>query len=165
MTEELLRIICEVGCLDYQPLARAGGCNRSLYAVCKVLLGRRVAFQSYETLRGIQFYTVAHLIIDAEHELDLLRSPTPYREEHERWAEQRLRAGSSPLHDQAWDSAIQKQRSVGALKGNMELGIREWHLYNRWMLRDMRIKLMPVPSCSIYDLAGEHPEFLWKWTN
>jgi hypothetical protein len=157
MTEELLRIICEAGCLDFQPLARSGSCNRSLYAVCKVSLDRRVAFQSYETLRGIQFYTVAHLILDAEHELDLLRSPTPYREEHERWAEQRLRAGSSPLGYQAWDSAIQKQRSVGALKGNMELGIRERHRYKRWMLRDMRINLMPVPPCGISDLAGEHP--------
>ena len=165
MTEELLRNICEVGCLDYQPLGRAGSCNRSLYVVCKVLLGRRVARLNYHRFRVIQSLTVARLLLGAENELDLLRYPTLYREEHERWAEQRLRAGSSPLGHQAGDSAMQKQRSLEALKENMELGIREWHRYKRWMLRDMRINLMPVPPCGISDLAGEHPEFMWKWTD
>ena len=52
---------------------------------------------------------------------------------------------------------MQKQRSLEALKENMALGIRERHRYKRWMLRDMRINLMPVPPCGISDLAGEHP--------
>ena len=101
MTEALLLVICEAGCLDFQPLARSGSCNRSLYAVCRVWLGREVACQSYVTLRRIQIRTVQVLILNAEHELDLLRSPTLYREEHERWAEQRLEEGSSPLVYQA----------------------------------------------------------------
>ena len=155
MTEEVLRNICEVGCLDYQPLARAGSCNRSLYVVCKVLLGRRVARLNYHRFRVIQSLTVARLLLGAENELDLLRYPTLYREEHERWAEQRLRAGSDTLRFQAWNSAMQKQRSLEALKENMALGIRERHRYKRWMLRDMRINLMPVPPCGIIYLAVE----------
>jgi hypothetical protein len=107
--------------------------------------------------RVIQSLTVARLLLGAENELDLLRYRGLYYAEHERWAEQRLRAGSSLLRYQAWNRAIQKQRSLGALKGNMEVGIRERHRYKRWMLRGMRINLMLVPPCGISDLAGEHP--------
>ena len=155
MTEALLLIICEAGCLDFQPLARSGSCNRSTYAVGKVLLGRHVAYQRYETLRSVQFKTVDWIIVSAELELHLLRSPTLYRGEHERWAEQRLRAGSSPLGYQAGDSAMQKQRSLEALKESMALGIRERHRYKRWMLRDMRTNLMRDPTCGIIYLAVE----------
>ena len=143
MTDALLRNICEVGCLDYQPLARAGSCNRSLYAVCKVLVGRRVAHLTCLRLCAIRFRIVEDLLLDAENELDLLRSPTLYREEHERWAEQRLRAGPPPLRFQAWHSTIEKAIRIRALKGNMALGIRERHRYKRWQLRALRITLFP----------------------
>ena len=163
MTEALLLVICEAGCLDFQPLARAGSCNRSLYAVCRVLLGREVDSQRYVTLRRIQFETVRDHIRNAKHELDLLRSPTLYREEHERWAEQRLEEGCCPLVYQAWRSALEKQRSVEALKENTELGIREKHRYKPYRLRYMRSRSTPVPPCNKIDLIMESPKSLQKW--
>jgi hypothetical protein len=163
MTEELLRIICEAGCLDFQPLARSGSCNRSLYAVCKLLLGRRVAFQSYETLRSVQFKTVDWIIVSAALELHLLRSPTLYRGEHERWAEHRLEEGERTCMYQAWRSAIQKQRSLEALKENTGLGIHEKHRYKPHRLRYMRSRSTPVPPCDKIDLVMESPQSLRKW--
>ena len=163
MTEALLLVICDAGYLDFQPLARSGSCNRSLYAVCRVLLGREVASQRYVALRRIQIRTVRDHIRNAKHELDLLRSSTVYREEHERWAEQRLEDGSSPLVYQAWRSAIEKQRSVEALKENTELGIREKHRYKAYRLRWMRNRSLPVHPCNKIDLCMESPKSLQKW--
>ena len=163
MTEALLPIICEAGWLVFKPLARSGSCNRSTYAVCKVLLGRQVAYQRYETLRYIQFQTVDHIILNVELEHYHLRSPTLYREKHERWAEQRLEGGSSPLVYQAWRSAIQKQRSLEALKENTGLGIHEKHRYKPHRLRYMRSRSTPVPPCDKIDLVMESPQSLRKW--
>ena len=163
MTEALLLIICDAGCLDFQPLARSGSCNRSTYAVGKVLLGRHVAYQRYETLRSVQFKTVDWIIVSAALELHLLRSPTLYRGEHERWAEQRLEEGERTAMYQAWRSAIEKQRSVEALKENTELGIREKHRYKAYRLRWMRNRSLPVHPCNKIDLCMESPKSLQKW--
>ena len=163
MTEALLPIICEAGWLGLQTLARSGSCNRSTYAVGKVLLGRHVAYQRYETLRSVQFKTVDWIIVSVALELHLLRSPTLYRGEHECWAEQRLEEGERTAVYQAWRSAIQKQRLLEALKENTGLGIHEKHRYKPYRLRYMRGRSTPVPPCDKIDLVMESPQSLRKW--
>ena len=71
MTESLLLVICEGGLFPYQALARAGSCNRSLYAVCEKLLRPAV-----ESKRGRLFLEIINArkaeLLENEHR-DLAR--------------------------------------------------------------------------------------------
>ena len=54
MTEALLLIICEEGWVDFEALARAGGCNRSLYGVCEKALRPAVRKKRFRLFRKIE---------------------------------------------------------------------------------------------------------------
>ena len=54
MTEALLLIICEEGWVDFEALARAGGCNRSLYGVCEKALRPAVEKKRFRLFRKIE---------------------------------------------------------------------------------------------------------------
>ena len=54
MTEALLLIICEEGWLEFEALARAGGCNRSLYGVCEKALRPAVEKKRFRLFRKIE---------------------------------------------------------------------------------------------------------------
>ena len=61
MTEALLLILCEEGWVDFEALARAGGCNRSLYGVCEKALRPAVEKKRFRLFRKIERAALARV--------------------------------------------------------------------------------------------------------
>ena len=73
MTESLLLVICEGGLFAYQALARAGSCNRSLYAVCEKLLRPAVESKRGRLMFEIRNARKAELLENEHRDLARLR--------------------------------------------------------------------------------------------
>ena len=101
MTEALLLIICEEGWVDFEALARAGGCNRSLYGVCEKALRPAVRKKRFRLFRKIERAATERV---RAYELAQLRD---LEVGNETWADRKVKI--SPLAVQVARAAQQKR--------------------------------------------------------
>ena len=135
MTESTLLVICEGGFLESQALARAGSCNRSLYAVCEKLLGPAV--EKKRRRLGVKIATARLDELKESERLDLERLQDG-RCSGEHWWVARLLLGLRFCHLQIGQSYCHKMFSLRKLSVWAGVGPRELHKYSPESIRQAR---------------------------